>query len=195
MHAAELRRLALAAALYALAAHINPAAAADCAPPAKSAETARSARAVFGTFFSEAPNPRSPLAADLDGDGKPDEVYALVVRAQGRDDCVMPGVALVNPWNAKASSPRGGSAAVGIRLASGARFVFHDPEFFTSPIWTAKTLPLAVIKRGSREHREFTRQAAGLRHDIVVLGTEAGIDIALYWDGKRFQLLQPKETP
>jgi len=160
-----------------------------------SADGERSVKVLFGGSVIESPYQKAPLAADLDGDGRPDDIYLLNLLAQGADDRAGKDVAFSNPWSNKPRNPRGGSVAIGVRLASGARYVFYDDDFFSSPIWQQKALPVTVVKRGTKEHREFARQAGALRHDIIVLGTEAGIDIALYWDGRRFMLLQPKEVP
>ena len=35
----------------------------------------------------------------------------------------------------------------------------------------------------------------GCAHDILVVGTEAGIDTALYWTGQSYAWFQPVEEP
>ena len=34
-----------------------------------------------------------------------------------------------------------------------------------------------------------------MKGDGIELGTEAGIDILLYWDGKRWKIFAPEEDP
>ncbi len=155
----------------------------------------RGASALFGAAAVEASNNKTPFSADLNGDGKPDAVYVLNLTAQAKPAPAESGVTFVNPWNGKPRSARAATIAIGVQLASGARYVVHDDEFFASPLWKQAKLPVAIARRGSKEHREFARQTNAVRNDVIVLGTEAGIDIALYWDGKRFVLFWPKETP
>lgn len=155
----------------------------------------RDASAIFGSAGVAAPGYKTPFAADLDGDGKPDSVYLLSLTAQNKPAPAESGVTFENPWSGKARNTRTGGLAIGVQLASGARYVLHDDEFFASPIWRQAKLPLTITRRGSSEHRGFARQSNAVRHDIIVLGTEAGIDIALYWDGKRFALFWPREIP
>jgi hypothetical protein len=42
---------------------------------------------------------------------------------------------------------------------------------------------------------QFHTQEKQIAHHFVVLGTEAGIDIALYWPGKPFTVFWPPEDP
>src|SRR5262249_2976490 len=67
--------------------------------------------------------------------------------------------------------------------------------YFDTPIWSGSTPPVAVAKRGSKAFREFQKQEKRIQHDVLVLGTEAGIDTALYWNGKTFALFQPNQEP
>src|ERR1700752_2081246 len=67
--------------------------------------------------------------------------------------------------------------------------------FFGSPIWGEKSAPLAIAKRGSPAFADFQRQEKHIRNDVLVVGTEAGIDTALYWNGKAFALFEPNEEP
>jgi hypothetical protein len=87
--------------------------------------------------------------------------------------------------------------ALFIKLGKSNRtFLLTDMSgFFDTPIWHQKPLPLEVAKRGSKTHSEFRAREKRIRHDILVLGTEAGIDTALYWNGKTFVLFAPAEEP
>jgi len=56
-------------------------------------------------------------------------------------------------------------------------------------------VPLSLAKRGSKVFADFQRQKKAIRNDVLVVGTEAGIDTALYWTGKGYALFSPDEEP
>ena len=68
-------------------------------------------------------------------------------------------------------------------------------DYFGSPIWSAKPIPLALAKKGSPAFRQFREQEKRITNDVLVIGTEAGIDTALYWNGTRYVLFAPHEEP
>lgn len=97
-----------------------------------------------------------------------------------------------SPWRTANATKRALAIFVGKQHH---KFLIADPDYFDTPIWNEKQLPLAVAKRGSKSFREFQAQEKHIQHDILVLGTEAGIDTALYWNGKTFALFAPAEEP
>jgi len=149
----------------------------------------------FGDRVVPVANHRAPFAqADFDGDGVADSVTVVSVR---------PGKALpvdvtvltdqwASSWRASQSTKRALAIIVGKQHR---KFLIADPDYFDTPIWNEKQLPLDVAKRGSKAFKEFQSQEKRIKNDIIVLGTEAGIDTALYWNGKTFVLFEPNEEP
>jgi len=68
-------------------------------------------------------------------------------------------------------------------------------DYFGSPIWGTKPIPLALAKKGSQAFRQFREQEKRITNDMLVIGTEAGIDTALCWNGARYVLFAPHEEP
>lgn len=133
------------------------------------------------------------VAADFDGDGVPDE---FKVTREAEKVAKEPGVRLVNPWQergAKAKSPKGVGLVVRLTRTP-QKFLVHDAEFFRTPSWTQGEPPLRVISKKDKQYAEWKKQVPALRGDAIELGTEAGIDILLYWDG-RWRLFSPDEEP
>lgn len=159
---------------------------------------------LFGSRVSENARFKAPyLSADLDGDGAADAVYLVSIAAATPNAVIAPDVTV----SAKLfySQPLGARAeklALAIVLAKGNRkFLITGYEgegvsdFFGSPMWGEKTVPLSLAKRGSQAWRDFHNQEKKIRNDVLVVGTEAGIDTALYWNGKAFALFAPNEEP
>ncbi|HEX2593552.1 MAG TPA: hypothetical protein VHL34_18780 [Rhizomicrobium sp.] len=134
-----------------------------------------------------------PLTLDFDGDGVADSI--TLVSARGPIGVSAGTTVISNLWGPKVKDAKG--ALITIRLGKSSRgyLLMDQSGFFDSPIWQQKPLPLEVAKRGSKAFNEFRAEQKAIRHDILVLGTEAGIDIALYWDGKTFKLFEPVEEP
>lgn len=78
---------------------------------------------------------------------------------------------------------------------SGRKFLIHGEDFFGSPIWEVHDIDLHVALRGSKEMRGFARHVRKMRNDILVVGTEATIDTALYFNGSKYALYEPPEEP
>lgn len=137
----------------------------------------------------------APFAtADLDGDGVPDAIYVVSVSS---GSALPPDVTAVSnlwssPWHTSNSTKRALAIVLGKQHR---KFLIADPDYFDTPIWSEKQLPVAVAKRGTKPFREFQAQEKHIQHDILVLGTEAGIDTALYWNSKTFALFEPIEEP
>jgi len=138
--------------------------------------------------------PQAQLSGDFDGDGVADTLHVVQVLPRTKQNSIANDVTISNPWSQHAPGDAAEPLALAI-MQGQKKFLLHDAEFFASPIWGQSKLPMEVAKKGSAQFRKFQRQAKGIKHDILVLGTEAGIDIALYWDGKKYVLFWPEETP
>ena len=141
----------------------------------------------------------SALAADFDGDGVADEFTITHDAAKAAKEA---GIVLVNPWKKKASSlntqPSTLNNTLGfiVRLSRGAkRYLLCDPEFLGTPAWKEQKPPVETILRTDPRYREWKKEVPALKTDAIQLGTEAGIDILLYWDGKQWRLFWPAEEP
>ena len=149
------------------------------------------ARTVFVVLFLSA---AKCLAADFDGDGVPDDFKVTREAEKLSKDS---GVRLVNPWQAAKSSekPSPKGLALLVRLTRQPQtFLLHDPDFFKTPSWNEGKPPVRVITKKDKGYAAWKKQVPALRADAIELGTEAGIDILLYWDG-RWRLFWPKEEP
>jgi len=133
------------------------------------------------------------LAADFDGDGVADEFTVTRDAAKvARDSATR----LVNPWHEKQSSqPSPKSVGLVIRLSRTPQtYLLHDAEFFKTPIWTEGKPAVRIVTKKDKGYAAWKKQVPALRFDALELGTEAGIDILLYWDG-HWRLFWPKEEP
>ena len=132
-------------------------------------------------------------AADFDGDGKPDEfsVTRQVEKVAGQA-----GIRLVNPWHVRSASKQSAKGiGLVIRLTRVPQtFVLHDPDFFDTPSWKEGQTLTKVITKKDKSYAAWKKQVPTLKGDAIELGTEAGIDILLYWDGK-WKVFWPKEEP
>jgi hypothetical protein len=151
---------------------------------------AASAAAVAEPFGAHVSIRQLVGTGDFDGDGKPDMLYVVstAAGAHPKDVTAVDGV-----FGSPAHGPQ--KTALAISLGNGRKFLVEDGDFFVTPIWSQSPLPLSIAKRGSKPFNEFKRQEKRIASDVVVLGTEAGIDIALYWNGRSFALFQPNEEP
>lgn len=151
--------------------------------------------ALFGPAVAAHPLAKAPFAEiDLDGDGKPDRVW-VVRLTRGGADALAKETRRANPFGKRGLGARGESLALAIQHASGERWLIHDGELLSTPIWQASPLPLEAAKRGSKKHREAIAAGAKPRGDLLLVGTEAGIDMALFWNGRAYVVNAPKEEP
>ena len=132
-------------------------------------------------------------AADFDGDGKDDE---FTVSRDVEKVAKEPGLRLVNPWQTRGASKRS-PKGIGliVRLTRTPQtFLLHDPDFFDTPSWKEGQKLTKVITRKDKSYAGWKKKVPKLKGDAIELGTEAGIDILLYWDGN-WKLFWPKEEP
>jgi hypothetical protein len=134
------------------------------------------------------------MAADFDGDGVADE-FAII--RDTTKEAGASGIQLANPWQeppASKQKPKG--LGLRIRLSRASQtYLLHDPDFFSSPIWIEGKPPVKVITKKDAQYGAWKKQASGLQADAIELGTEAGIDILLYWNGKQWHIYWPPEDP
>lgn len=140
-------------------------------------------------------NSEKPYTGDFNGDGITDNLFLLQLSENSK---VSDDATLANPW-----SPEGHvqhpaeSLAFGIVHGGkdGNKTVLYDPDFLSTPIWKEDPLPVSVLKKGTRDHLNWKKDAPDLGNDAVILGTEAGIDILLYRKGKNYVIFWPEEEP
>lgn len=160
--------------------------------------------ALFGPRVAPAARfPAPVVTGDFDGDGLPDQAYLVTIKAGSATDKLAPDVTVND--KAFGAEPLGEHAedlALAIVPGSGKGktllpgYQGQDSKgFFDSPMWEEAKPPLSLAKRGSKTFAEFKRQKKAIRNDVLVVGTEAGIDMALYWTGKGFALFAPDEEP
>jgi hypothetical protein len=133
------------------------------------------------------------MAADFDGDGVADEFN---VTHEAEKIAKEAGVKLANPWHEKRSSSQ---SAKGLGLVihlsrAPQKYLLQDAEFFNTPSWKEGQSLARVITKKDKGYAAWKKQVPALRADAIELGTEAGIDILLYWDG-RWRLFWPKDEP
>src|SRR5213078_1613185 len=92
---------------------------------------------------------------------------------------------VVNPWHERSSSQSPKGVGLVIRLSKSPRtYLLHDVEFFKTPSWTEGKAPARIVTSKDKGYASWKKQVPSLRFDAIELGTEAGIDILLYWDGR-----------
>jgi hypothetical protein len=130
---------------------------------------------------------------DFDNDGIADSLYAVKISPTAK---VTNSVKVLNLW--QATTNPASKSALGL-LIQGSRnsmsyLLRYDP-YFNSPIWQEAKLPVDVVKRGSSGYQKWRSQIPTLKGDGIILGTEAGINMLVYWDGSNYRLYTPNEIP
>ena len=152
--------------------------------------------ALFGSRVTEHAGFKAPfLTADFDGDGEPDAVYVVAIAPGSAKKTLAANVAIAGfQTDATHLDKQGEAFALAIvQGKSKHKTLVIGP--FDTPIWTVSPPPVSVAKRGSQAFKDFQRQEKRIANDVLVLGTEAGIDVALYWNGKSFVQFAPNEEP
>jgi hypothetical protein len=172
---------------------------ADAAPSTAPTDVSK----IFGSRVVKNPLSKVPfLTGDFDGDGVPDTLCLVTIKPASAQASFAKDVTLVeNLFN---GTPIGGHSeklAVAIVLGKDKRkflltaYGNGNSGFFDTPIWGTEPLPLDVAKRGSDQFKEFARGEKRIKDDVITVFTEAGIDTAVYWDGKKFDHYWPAEEP
>jgi hypothetical protein len=172
--------------------------------PNLQAKTQTVIQLLFGPGIEPAAD-RSPyyLTGDFNGDTRED---LLVVVRLNSVNSLPKEVRVLNPWGYEAKdSPKVSRLALAIVHGSAegwdtpsplGRFLLMDSEYFSTPTWEeSREAPLSLKKRRSARSRGRAMLPRMAKGDAVSLGTEAGIDIILYWDGKTYRIYQPEEEP
>jgi hypothetical protein len=130
---------------------------------------------------------------DFDHDGIADSLYAVKINPTTK---IASSVKVLNLWQSASNSASKSALALLIKGSRGSTFYLlrYDP-YFSSPIWQGAKLPVAVVKRGSSGYQQWRSQISTLKGDGIILGTEAGIDTLVYWDGSNYRLYTPNEVP
>jgi hypothetical protein len=157
---------------------------------------------IFGSRVVNSPLAKAPLTGDFDGDGGPDTVYLVTIRPASAQASFAKDVTLVeNLFSGKPIDGHGEKLAVGIVLGKDKRkflltaYGKGDDGFFDSPIWGQAPLPVEVAKRGSKDFKYFAQGEKRIKNDVIGVFTEAGINTAVYWDGRTFAHYWPAEEP
>jgi hypothetical protein len=167
---------------------------------------------LFGNRVQVVAGAKSPLVrGDFDGDGKPDEAYFVRIAPAGEGATIAADVQMVgNLFGGQPLTAKASTNAVAIVLdGSQQKFLVVDfqadgsASFFASPTWLdvadwAKigSTPLHSKKRGSADLKGYPCLGKPGKGDVLLLRTEAGIDVALAWTGKSFKLCEnPSEDP
>jgi len=160
--------------------------------------------ALFGPRVATAKRfPAAVAVGDFDGDGVPDQAYLVTVKPGAATQKLAPDVTVVSKvFGGEPLGAHGATLALAIVQGNGKRktlltgyYGAGTTDFFASPMWTEGEVPLSLAKRGSKVFADFQRQKKAIRNDVLVVGTEAGIDTALYWTGKGYALFSPDEEP
>lgn len=160
--------LALAGGLLAL--HVAAASPCETRPPAQADNAA-------------------PWIADFDGDGRPDRLWLLPPGSRPGDRSMVS-----DPWR-RARQPLDPDV-LALVVDRGERcLLIQNRRFFATPIWEAGAPLLRVLARGSSAARPWRSVARGWRGDGVLLGTEAGVELLLYWDGRRPRIALGRDAP
>ena len=162
------------------------------------------------SFLSDTPvsrilsDPRlsAPITkTDLDGDTRPDEVTIVHIMPSATGRVIDQDLVFANPWDTDLSAQplpeKDTQMALLIRnSASGKRYLLHSPYVELSNNLRSGG-PVDVARAKSSLAAAFRKDCPTLRHDMLVMSTEAGIDIALFWDGraKAYGVCWPNEIP
>ena len=136
------------------------------------------------------------IAADFDGDGVADEFTITRDSAQAAKAA---GLRLANPWeDTSAGKKPAKGLGFTVRLSREPQtYLLNDADFFDGLMWLEGKPEecMTIITRKDRRYRDWKKQVPALKADALQLCTEAGIDILLYWTGKRWRLFWPDEEP
>ena len=155
--------------------------------------------AIFGPRVVENPRFKAPvMIGDFDGDGASDALYMVTIKPASPTATFTKGVTVVEGlWYSQPLGNHGENVVPAIVFAkSGRKFLLPGHEnsstdFFESPIWSADPIPLSIAVRGSKQFKQFARADKRIKNDVIVIGTEAGDDTALFWTGKKFAWYEP----
>jgi len=154
---------------------------------------------IFGSRVAENPRFKAPvMIGDFDGDGVPDALYLVSVKPSSPAASFAKDVTVVDGlWYSQPLGSHGEKLVPAIVFGkTGRKFLLPGHEdsgtdFFESPIWSADPIPLSVAVKGSKQFMQFAKADKRIKNDVIVIGTEAGDDTALFWTGKKFAWYEP----
>ena len=73
--------------------------------------------------------------------------------------------------------------------------LIQKQRFFATPMWEEDDKPLKLLLRSDPAIKDWPRVSRRWKGDGVLLGTEAGPDVLLYWNGRRWWVAQGTEAP
>ncbi len=149
---------------------------------------------------------RSPyyVTGDFNDDRRED--LLVLVRLKGPRGSLPNEVSVLDPWHLE-STPSNAASVLALAVVHGStegwdtstpsgRFLLADKEFFSTPIWEQSAgAPISLMKKHLTMPARRVVLPKMAKGDAVGLGTEAGIEIVLYWDGKTYRIYEPKEEP
>ncbi|WP_374614783.1 hypothetical protein [Sphingorhabdus sp.] len=151
-----------------------------------------------------APHPRFPatvIEADLDGDGKPDAVKVVHILPGSAGRGIDRNFVIANPWDSDASAqalPDEGQpmALLVDSSRTGTRHLLHSTYVEISAAVRADH-PVQAKRGNTRLARGFRKDCPDLRRDFLLMATDAGIDVALFWNtnANRYEVCWPEEIP
>ncbi|MGE3744294.1 MAG: hypothetical protein AB7G25_01030 [Sphingomonadaceae bacterium] len=147
-------------------------------------------------------HPRFPApvtSADLDGDGKPDTISIMSILSSGAGRVIAADVAVANPWDtadpAQVLPDEEQPMALLVQSSrSGIRYLLQSPYIELSAGLRGGA-PIEAQSAKSRLARAFRKDCPAMRHDFLLMATEAGIDIALFWNAGHYEVCWPDEIP
>jgi hypothetical protein len=154
---------------------------------------------IFGSRVAQNSRFKEPvMIGDFDGDGAPDALYLVTVKPASATSTFAKDVIVVEGlWYSQPLGNHGENVVPAIVFGkSGRKFLLpghedRSTDFFESPIWTQDPIPLSVAAKGSKQFKQFAKADKRIKNDIIVIGTEAGDDTALFWTGKKFAWYEP----
>lgn len=148
------------------------------------------------------PDSRLPVpntGADLDGDGKPEAVSVVHILPESAGRSIDENVVIANPWDSDASAQDLPDEDTQMALLitnsrSKARYLLHSPYIELSANLLSSA-PFEAMRAKTPQGLAFRKDCPALRHDFLQMATEAGIDIALFWNSSRYEVCWPEEIP
>jgi len=142
---------------------------------------------------AEGPGAARVWAGDFDGDGNADRLWLQPPGGPAR------GVEWVrDPWKDRQRRLDAGVPALVLAhggTPAGRCTLIQHRSFFSTPIWEEGDPSLSVLPRADGAAKDWRRVTRGWRGDGILLGTEAGVDVLLYWDGRRYRIAYSGDVP
>lgn len=136
---------------------------------------------------------------DINGDAQPDTVNVVTISKSMTN--LPSSVTLITPWESNENEVKkphslaeGSLNNVFVTFDSSKQFLVHDVNDI-SLLDTEAASEISVASKSSLAELELSELSERAKGDVIVIPTEAGIDIYLYWNGSTFQTYEPIESP